>query len=131
MAQEWQPIDSAPQDGLMLQLYYPGHCMLTGGVLQGYWDATHGVWILNPYGTVVFTSLFPTHWCDLTRPPSGHEVAAAAKTPPVAAPPVPEVEPALEAEEEPELDPDTDEEKARKHGKRRGKPGRPKKRHKA
>lgn len=65
----WQPILSAPQDR-MLQLFCPGISSPTKGVLQGQWNARLKVWVLNPYGSTQFTTLFPTQWCELTTPPA-------------------------------------------------------------
>ena len=67
----WQAMDSAKQDGSMMQLYCPGISPNTNGVLQGYWDKRLNVWALNPYGTVQPVALYPSMWADLTSPPTG------------------------------------------------------------
>lgn len=67
---DWPTIESAPQDGTMLNLYCPGISSPTGGVLQGSFDTRLRNWTLNPYGTTSFTTLFPTHWCSIETPPA-------------------------------------------------------------
>lgn len=67
---DWQPMDTAKQDGSMMNLFCPGVSDPTKGVLQGCWNARLGVWILNPYGSTQFTTLFPSRWCPIEAPPA-------------------------------------------------------------
>lgn len=65
----WQSITTAPQDR-MLNLLCPGMSAPTKGVLQGGWNARLSVWVLNPFGTVQFTTLFPSMWDEIEAPPT-------------------------------------------------------------
>lgn len=66
---DWTPIASAPQDGSMIEVFCAGISPPTKGVLQGCWNIRLGQWILNPYGTTQFTTLFPTMWRSIRPPP--------------------------------------------------------------
>lgn len=67
---DWQTIDSARKDGSIMNLFCPGACGATKDVLQGCWNDRLKNWILNPYGSTMFTTLFPTKWCELEAPPA-------------------------------------------------------------
>lgn len=65
----WQTMGNAPKDGTYVMLYCPGVSAKTNGILQGYWDSAKSAWLLNPYATVVFTTLFPSMWAEMPPAP--------------------------------------------------------------
>lgn len=70
MAANWQTMDNAPKDRV-INVYCPGVCPPTSGVLQGVWNTRLSIWELNPYGTVQPVALYPNRWCDIEGPPAG------------------------------------------------------------
>ena len=58
---EWQPIDTAPQDGSMILLWIEGYHPMTGG--WSWYDADSGGWDTR-IGFLPFT-----HWMPLPEPP--------------------------------------------------------------
>lgn len=48
---EWQPIESAPKDGSLLDLFVPGY----GRIINEWWDIGHGCWSCEDIGD-------PSHW---------------------------------------------------------------------
>ena len=65
----WPGMDSAPKDKQVM-LYCPGISPDTGGVLMGGWNARLGIWVLLPYGTAQFTTLYPSRWADIPAGPT-------------------------------------------------------------
>lgn len=65
----WRPITDADKSSPMLELFCPGMCPPTKGVLQGCWNARLKNWIYNPFGSTSFTTLFPSRCRDIEPPP--------------------------------------------------------------
>ena len=63
MKTDWQPIETAPKDGTVIQLFDPDHFKESSGQFMGNYDegwySEHYDWILNP-----------THWMPLPEPPA-------------------------------------------------------------
>jgi hypothetical protein len=70
----WQPIETAPKDGTLVLLYFPGGCFSNdGNVCVGFWS-TDGSddWFSRECDSNSMTELgdFPTHWMPIPEPPS-------------------------------------------------------------
>lgn len=66
----WRVLTEADKDKLMLELFCPGMSAPTKGVLQGQWNKRLNNWVLNPFGTVQFTTLFPSRCREIGPPPT-------------------------------------------------------------
>lgn len=54
---EWQPIETAPRDGSVIQ------------VRQGHWGPFHVRWTAGIWKAVEYSAGRPTHWQPLPEPP--------------------------------------------------------------
>ena len=63
MADEWRPIETAPEDGTSVLLWQPTH--RGGYVVIAYFDLFYLAWREEEEGI----SLDPTHWRPLPEPP--------------------------------------------------------------
>lgn len=60
---EWQPIETAPDDGCDI--------LLGGAYINGHWDVQIGFWAAHrkPDGWPIVGENGPTHWMPLPPPP--------------------------------------------------------------
>jgi hypothetical protein len=61
---DWQPIETAPQDGTRILLY-------DGDEVEfGMWAIwrTHPCWVMKDYQTADLLECEPTHWAPITTP---------------------------------------------------------------
>lgn len=68
---QWQPIDTAPKDGLKILVWSEGH-----PVEVAYWEPgffSHTGWTIYQIRTDVDEPFPPTHWCPLPTPPTTEE----------------------------------------------------------
>jgi hypothetical protein len=72
---EWQPLDTAPEDGTRVLFYDPRRGMREGNMPKGY---SPGTWTFKQFsprkawwtGREFYDSYTPTHWMPLPAPPS-------------------------------------------------------------
>ena len=58
----WQPIETAPKDGVLVLTY------CNGQVISAYWSEDEG-WTVEIYGIEDWNGWTPTHWTPLPSPP--------------------------------------------------------------
>lgn len=76
--QDWEPIDTAPQDGREVLLWQPGHQVYIGAKHPGRWW-TDVAWA-NGFNYQGLPDCRPTHWMHLPAPPKPAHFAVASAT---------------------------------------------------
>ncbi|QHJ81424.1 MAG: hypothetical protein [Bacteriophage sp.] len=74
---EWQPIETAPKDGTVVDLYFPiksyGDAILFGDGRMTNWSYEDGEWGSASGGLsrlVTATEKQPSHWMPIPKPPT-------------------------------------------------------------